>query len=366
MEQERFLLKDFFNPETVGLIADAVAREYPEFGRQAFMTAVFDSEWPQRELKDRMRHVTTQLQNELPPEYPQALAVLRRAGPQMAEVGFAAMVCSDFVEAFGLDHYRQSIPALASFTKVVSAEFAVRPFLIRYPERMLAQMEKWSRNRDWRVRRLASEGSRPRLPWGKAVPWLKEDPTRLRPILEELRRDSSEDVRRSVANSLNDISKGRPELVMEWLTDWQDGSEKIEAITRHALRTLIKQGHPRALELVGYRHGANVTIGDLKIEPDPATIGSKTTVSFTVYGDSAETQALLIDGVVTYARPRGPGSKVFRWKELEVAPGETVTIRRSVTLQQLSTRTVYPGTHVVEVQVNGERMARTEFEVIAS
>ena len=365
MADEPFLLKEVFNPETIGIIAAAVAGEFDDFDREGFTTGVFDTDWANRALKQRMRHVTTQLRHTLPDDYPDALAILRRAAPQMAEAGFAAMVASDFVETHGLDHYAKSVWALAGFTKIVSAEFAVRPFLIRYPDKMLAQMVRWSRNRDWRVRRLASEGSRPKLPWGQAVPWITEHPARLRPILEELRLDPSEDVRRSVANSLNDITKSHPELAMAWLTEWQDGSDQMRALTKHALRTLIKDGHAGALDLVGYRPGADVSIAGLTVAPDPVTIGSKATVSFTVCGEGKETQAVMVDGVVTYARPSGTSSKVFKWKTLQVAPEEVVAIKRSVTLQQLSTRTVYPGTHVVEVQVNGERMARREFEVVA-
>ena len=163
------------------------------------------------------------------------------------------MVFLDFVEVFGLDDYEASIPALEYFTQYMSAEFAVRPFIVKYPKQMLAQMLVWSKHTNPDVRRLSSEGSRPRLPWGIALPALKKDPAPVLPILEELKLDPSESVRRSVANNLNDIAKDHPEVTLQVLHSWQAlDREEIAAITRHALRTLLKDGHPQALELLGY------------------------------------------------------------------------------------------------------------------
>lgn len=365
MADEPFLLKDsFFNRESVEALADAVGSVHDGFNGAGFVDAVLDDQWEARELKARMRWIAEMLRQFLPAEYGEALAILRAASPKTE--GFAAMAFSDFVEAFGVsEDIETSLPALEEFTKVVSAEFAVRPFLIAEPHRMLEQMGEWALNDDWRVRRLASEGSRPRLPWGMGLKSLKTDPAPIIPILETLSHDPSEDVRRSVANSLNDISKDHPELVVELLTDWQDDSDEIADITRHALRTLLKQGNDSALGLLGYRPDVEVSVLGLAAEPDPAFIGGKVTTNFSVRNDEPSAEDLMIDGVVGFHRPGGTSTKVFKWKILRLEPGELISIKRSVTLQQLSTRTVHPGTHTIEIQVNGQRTASISFEVVA-
>lgn len=363
MTEERFLLKDFFNPDSVGVIADAVAAAYPDFDSKSFMTSVFDDDWDSRELKQRMRHISGCLKDALPDDYEEALAILVEAGPSTADAGFAAMVMSDFVEAYGADYFEPSVDALAVFTRTVSAEFAVRPFLVRYPDAMLARMRDWADSPDPALRRLASEGTRPRLPWGMALKQYQADPSPIIPLLEKLRHDPSEDVRRSVANNLNDIGKDHPDLVVGLLESWQDGSEEVADITGHALRVLIKKGHSRALELLGFHPDPDVVVEHLTVDPAPATIGSKVVVSFSVRSTGRDVQPIVVDGVVHFARPSGVSTKVFKWKTAELAPGATLRIRRSVTLQHLSTRRIHSGTHSVEVQVNGKPQARLDFGV---
>ncbi|NNC93388.1 MAG: DNA alkylation repair protein [Acidimicrobiia bacterium] len=363
MGDDRFLLKDFFNPESIGLIADAVATAHPPFDRAGFKAAVFDDEWDGRELKQRMRHAAECLQDALPDAYPESVEILVRAAPALAEAGFTAMVLSDFVEAFGVDDFETSVSALAVFTHNVSAEFAVRPFLVRYPDRMLDQMHEWAGSDDPALRRLASEGTRPRLPWGMALQQYKTDPTPILPLLRSLAHDSSEDVRRSVANNLNDIAKDHPDLVVELLTEWQDGSPEVTEITRHALRVLLKKGDTGALRLLGFHPDPAVSLTDLSVKPTTVPIGGKVSVSFTVTSTGDEPQMVMVDGVVHYPRPKSTSTKVFKWKSGELGPGERWPLKRSVTLQPMSTRRIHPGTHTCEVQINGDRVARIEFEV---
>lgn len=363
MGEEPFLLKDFFNPDSMGIVADAIAEVHPGFDRRGFLQTVFDESWEERELKQRMRHAAMTLRALLPEPYEEALEIVRTASPATKPAGFAAMVLSDFVEAFGVDHFEPSLTALRELTKVVSAEFAVRPFLDRYPEQALAHLQEWTADPDWRVRRLASEGSRPRLPWGMALKQLQSDPSPIISILSALRHDPSQDVRRSVANSLNDIAKDHPETVIGLLAEWQDGTEPIAEITKHGLRTLAKQGHPQALDLLGFKPNAEVVVENLTVQPDPVEIGDKATVTFQVRSTGRASQSLMVDGVVTYARPRASASKVFKWKTLDLAPGDIVTVRRSLSLQHMSTRRIHPGQHAVEVQVNGTRLAEATFSV---
>lgn len=211
-----------------------------------------------------MRHITTALFGFLPADYRTALDVLRRAAPLLTNYGFVRMICPDFVKAHGLDDWEASIPALEEFTQQVSAEFAIRPFIVRYPDRTMAKMLEWAQHENPGVRRLASEGCRPRLPWAMALPALKADPSPILPILEQLKDDESESVRRSVANNLNDISKDNPDVVIEVLRRWQthDGGE-IQWITNHALRTLLKKGRAEAFELLGYPSDPAIAVRNL-------------------------------------------------------------------------------------------------------
>ena len=364
MADDPFLLKDLLTPATVGALGSWVAAADPTFDEDAFLADVFDSGWDERELKQRTRHITETLGRHLPGDYRTALGTLLNAARDHGEPGWAAMSFSDFVEVYGLDDPDASIPALEEFTKLASAEFAVRPFILRYPERMYAQHRAWADDPDGRVRRLASEGCRPRLPWGMALKPLQEDPRPILPVLVALHGDDSEDVRRSVANNLNDIAKDHPHLVVELLGEWQDGTPESQALTKHALRTLLKKGDPEALGLMGFGHDAVAEVVDLGLEPAVPEVGGDARVSFVVRNPASEQQPYMVDLVVHYRKANGSLSpKVFKLKTLDVDPGAAVDVSRKITFRQLSTRTVYPGAHALEIQVNGTVRARLDFDV---
>lgn len=364
MAEEPFLLKNMVTPETVGALASWVGAVSADFDAEAFVEDVFDAEWPERELKQRTRHITLMLGRHLPDAYPEAVAILTVAADRHGEPGWDAMSFSDFVEVYGMDDPDVSIPALAEFTKLASSEFAVRPFILRYPDRMYGVMVAWAEDEDWRVRRLATEGCRPRLPWGMALKPVQEDPTPILPILETLRHDESEDVRRSVANNLNDIAKDHSALVVEVLQSWQDGTKETGALTKHALRTLLKKGDAGALQLMGFDPGAAASVTELRIDPEALKVGADGRVSFTLRSDEPDRASFMIDLAVFFQKANGSLSpKVFKLRTAELAPGESIEISRKITFQQLSTRRVYPGPHAVEVQVNGAVRARLHFAV---
>lgn len=364
MADDPFLLKDLLTRETVGALGSWVATADPTFDEDAFLSDVFDETWADRELKQRTRHITEMLGRHLPSDYRESLTILLEAAGEHGEPGWAAMSFSDFVEVYGLDDPETSIPALAEFTKLASAEFAVRPFILRYPERMYAQHVEWAHDPDWRVRRLASEGCRPRLPWGMALKPLQEDPRPIVPVLEALRTDDSEDVRRSVANNLNDIAKDHPGLVVELLDEWHDGTPEMQALTKHALRTLLKKGDPDALSLMGFSHGAVAEVAGLSLDPARPEVGGDARVSFAVRNPASERQAYMVDLVVHYRKANGSLTpKVFKLKTLDLEPGARADVSRKITFKQLSTRTVYPGRHALEIQVNGTVRGRLDFDV---
>jgi 3-methyladenine DNA glycosylase AlkC len=364
MTSDQILLKDFIDVPSVTKLAVAVASVRPDAVADAIVARVFDAEWPERELKQRIRHIAAVLRQYLPPDFPVALAVLRRAATGADELGFTAMAFNDFVEAFGVEYPGASLAALEQFTTLVSAEFAVRPFIERYPDLLFAQLLTWTRHEDWRVRRLASEGSRPRLPWGIGLRSLQHDPSPILPVLSALRSDPSEDVRRSVANSLNDISKDHPDVVVEVLRSWQDGSSETNTLTKHALRTLLKKGHPGALGLLGFSAEPDAAIREAKVEPPSTPIGGSVQLSFEVVATGQASQLLMIDYAVEFQNVSGTGSrKVFKGKVVELAGGDHVAMRRKISLRPMSTRAILPGPHFVEIQVNGSVFERLGFEV---
>jgi 3-methyladenine DNA glycosylase AlkC len=269
----------------------------------------------------------------------------------------------DYVEVYGLDDWEASIPALEQFTQQVSAEFAIRPFIVRYPERTLAKMLEWAEHKDPRVRRLASEGCRPRLPWGMALSALKADPSPILPILDALKGDPSESVRRSVANNLNDISKDNPDIVLEVLARWQtDGTDEIRRITSHALRTLIKQGHPEALELLGYPSHPAIAVRNMTVEPATILMGEKVTLSFEIASLGDQPQNLMIDYVVHLMRANGKQTaKVFKLTKRTLQPGQVLQITRQHSFAPVTTRKYYPGEHAIEPKINGRLFERAEF-----
>ncbi|MBN1965697.1 MAG: DNA alkylation repair protein [Anaerolineae bacterium] len=345
-------------------LTGAFERAYPAFDAQDFLARIYDEEWEARELKQRMRHIALTLGALLPDDYRTALAIVREAARHTPSGTFGTIIFPDFVELYGLDDWEASIPALEQFTQQSSAEFAIRPFILREPERTMAQMLAWTGHASEHVRRLASEGCRPRLPWGIALTPFKADPAPILPILERLKTDPSEFVRRSVANNLNDISKDNPHVTLDVLRRWQAiDTEEIRWLTKHALRTLIKKGDPGALDLLGFGE-ATVRVENLAVEPQTVAIGAEVALSFDVVSHGQAEQPLVIDYVVYLMRKNGQQTpKVFKLKQAVIQPGETIHIARRHSFRPVTTRVYYPGAHGIEVQINGQSCGRVDFEV---
>jgi 3-methyladenine DNA glycosylase AlkC len=355
-------LKDlFFTASFVAQLGDAIQRVVPDFDRDKFSNLVFDASWESRELKERMRHVTECLHETLDKDYPQALEVLIGIAPSFS--GFDTMVFPDYVERYGLDRWDLSLPALAFFTTLCSSEYAIRPFLAHDPERAMEHLYAWAEHENHHVRRLASEGCRPRLPWGIALTSFKKDPSPILPVLEKLKDDPSEYVRKSVANNLNDISKDHPELVLDVCERWHGQTANTDWIIKHACRGLLKSGNRRAMHLFGFADTENVTVSNLTFDRCTLSVGEELPFTFELRVDSEEACRVRLEYAVEYARPEGKVSrKVFQIKEESFAPG-THVISRKLTLADQSTRKHYPGQHRITIIVNGVGMAEAAFEL---
>lgn len=354
-------LKEWFDEARFREIAGHFSELSPAFNRRRFLEVALDG-LAERSLMQRLHQCAVATEAALPGTYRQKLRPLRQLAPRLGHEFVAIFLC-DFVASYGLGDFDHSLEALRFFTVFGSAEFAVRPFLVADQARTLATMHRWTRDPHEKIRRLASEGSRPRLPWGLRLTSLVRDPTPTRGILEALKDDSSASVRRSVANHLNDITKDHPEIVLDQLAGWSLERAHLRSIARHACRTLIKRGHPEALRLFGFGRRPEV-VATLRALPGKLWLGDRLSLQATLRSTSARRQQLAVDYVIHYVKSGGTTSeKVFKWCEVEVAPKEAVELAKSQVIRDFTTRRHYPGRHRVELQVNGIRLAATAFEL---
>ncbi len=352
-----FFQKPFFEE-----LSKAIIVEYPAFDKDIFINFVFDTNWENKELKDKMRHVTECLQKSLPQDYPAALEILSKVAP--AFKSFDAMIFPDFVECFGMDHWDISLPALREFNQCCSSEFAIRPFLAKDSIKTMEYMYKWAEDDVPHVRRLASEGSRPRLPWAIALPEFKKDPTPILPILEKLKNDESESVRRSVANNLNDISKDNPDITLEICERWYGESDKINRIVKHACRGLLKFGNKRALMLFGFGDPLDIIIENFEFDKNQITIGGELFFSFNIKTDTQEICKIRLEYIAHFMKANGKLSqKVFQIKESEYKPG-VYKIKKKHSFLDISTRKHYPGEHFISIIVNGVEKAKKPLTLV--
>jgi len=357
-------MKDLFNAARYRSLAAELSALSPAFNSAAFLDHTLAG-LTSRELMERMRRTSTAVAIGLPLPYREQLDVLRALAPRIPH-GFVSIFLSDFVAQHGLDDFDVSLDALRFFTRFGSSEFAIRPFIERDQTRTLAVMLEWSLSDDEHVRRLASEGSRPRLPWGRRLTALVTDPSPTFPILETLRADPSLYVRKSVANHLNDIAKDHPETALDLVSTWDRSVPHTAWIVRHALRTLIKRGHPRALVLIGAGTAAKLDIVRFQVSPRKLTLGDTLTLTATLASRAAKSQRLVVDYVLHYARSGKTSQKVFKWKTLDLAPRATVTLTKRQVIRDFSTRRHHTGKHLVELQINGRRLAETAFTLSLS
>ncbi len=363
-------LKNIFSPALLEPFAAGVSAVWAKFPEQEFLQRVFHAEWNSLELKQRIRHISQVLRSVLPPEYPEALEVVTRVASRYIDLHgekltFEYIFLPDFVECHGVDYPEHSIAALETITRWSSAEFAVRPFLIRYPERMYTRMLEWSQHESPMVRRLSSEGIRPRLPWGMGVPALKRDPSPILPILENLKHDPAETVRRSVANNLNDIAKDHPGLVLEIAGRWLGHSAETDWIVRHACRGLLKKGNAAALSYFGFQQGVKgIDVSDLACTKQ-VHVGGRLDFSFSITNTSGNAVQVRLEYGIDYQTLSGKtSSKVFKIREMEMSPGQREQISRYQGFQDFTTRKHYPGAHRLRILVNGVSLAERTFTVV--
>lgn len=353
-------LKEIFNAERIRHIADETRAVFPAFDTGHFVTLCRDG-LDELSLMARMRRVTEALHATLPDDYRTALDVLHHLAPRLNN-SFVTMALPDFVALYGEGDFELSMEALKFFTTFGSSEFAVRHFLRRDLSRTLRVMEHWARDEDEHVRRLASEGSRPRLPWSFKLDAVIADPSLTAAIIDRLKADPSRYVRKSVANHLNDVAKDNPDWVLARIEGWPRDNAATTWITRHALRTLVKRGDRRALTILGAGEVADIDVVDFTVAPRTIALGETITLSIALRSAAARHQRLVVDYAVHYVKKSGAtAAKVFKLRTIDLAPGETVKIVHRQTVRDFTTRIHHTGRHTVELLVNGLVLAADAF-----
>lgn len=352
-------LKNFYNAELIHALADALSLYEPNFSRDAFQKAVLNSEWEMLELKQRIQTISLTLNRFLPNNFAQAAHILTQTAQHFK--GFEYIFFPDYIEQFGQNHYDISVQALEAMTPYSSAEFAVRPLIERYPQKMMAQLLQWAQSENEHVRRLASEGCRPRLPWAKALKKFQHNPHPILPILEALKQDDSRYVRKSVANNLNDISKDHPDLVLQTAQKWIGEHPHTDWILKHGCRTLLKQAHPETLALFGLAKPNHVELSLFNV-PAQAEIGASLKMIIALQTPQAKLGKLRVEVCLHYRRANGQLSHK-RFKVIEGHYGKEKKIEKYLSFQPLSTRRYYPGEHSLTLIINGQPMAEKSFEL---
>lgn len=360
-------LKDIYSPEFYKKFSAILKKVLPEFKEKKFTQLIFDENWEQRELKDRMNHTAQVLHHFLPAQYTKAAKALVKIFETMghggsSEMGFEYMFIPAYIEQFGTDYFATSVKTMERITQFASCEFAVRPFYLKYPEKMLAQTMAWAKHPNHMVRRLASEGCRPRLPWAMALPFLKKDPQPIIPILETLINDENEWVRRSVANNLNDIAKDHPDTVIHLTKKWQGTNANVDWVLRHGNRTLLKQGNTQSLMLFGFSAPKHIEIADLQIVTPKVKIGADLRFNFVLRNKAKKASKIRLEYGLYYKKANGSlARKVFQLSE-KVYPGHAeIRLEKKQSFKIISTRKFYTGGHELSIIVNGQEFVKSEF-----
>ncbi|MDR1992806.1 MAG: DNA alkylation repair protein [Nitrososphaerota archaeon] len=356
--------KNLLNEKTIRELAEAIKSVYNSFQVEEFLKSTVDETWDGLELKARGRKITENLGKFLPQSYSAALDVIDKV--VLNYNGFGMFCFPDFVEVFGQDetNWDLSVAALGRYTQYSSSELAVRPFIIKHEDRMMAQMRVWSKSESEHVRRLSSEGCRPALPWGVALNSFKKDPAPVLPILEQLKTDPSETVQKSVANNLNDISKTHPDLVAKLARDWYGKNERTDWIVKHGCRTLLKQGNCDVLAIFGYDDADAVEVDGFALDTPSISIGDDINFSFSI--SVKDVTKVRLEYGVDYVKANGKRNrKIFQISEIALKAGSKKDYTKKHSFADVSVRKHYPGMHSITLIVNGAERGTLDFELNA-
>ena len=370
----KFSLKDqLFNRNRVQYLANLFVAADDQFDASGFVRKVMQR-LTKLELKVRIVHIAETLEGHLHTDYRIAATQITAAlppplDPSRTDDDFGDFIFAplgEFVVRNGMakKHLKLSLQTLKTLTQRFSMEDAIRAFIGTHTEETLQELEAWSTDTSYHVRRLVSEGTRAMLPWSRRLPI---DNTTPLPLLDTLHADRTRYVTRSVSNHLNDIAKTHPMLVLETLERWRlagkQNPSELEWMTRHALRTLVKQGHGEALKFLGFESNPKISVSDFVIQSPGIKPGDEVEFSFTI--TAVRDASLVVDYVIDFVKANGAlAPKVHKLKQLSLKKGDAVTLRkRHILRANATTYTLYPGTHYVTLQINGNPFGTRSFEL---
>lgn len=367
--ESEFKFREVFNPKLVQKLSKLIKVNYSNFDSQNFESDIF-KELENLSYGDRAKLIRDNLYKYLPKEFPKAVQILIKSlppEPKSSEIkgfeGFIIMPLCLYVAKYGLNNPDLSLNALYEFTKRFTAEGEIRVFLQKYPQKTYQFLEKITQDKSPFARRLASEGTRPRLPLSSRLKAYQKDPTPVIKLLDKLKADPNEMVRRSVANNLNDIAKDNPEIVVKTLERWQQEGESLDQKhINHALRTLIKKGYRSALKFLGYQLNPKLKITNFDFKEDSIQTGDYLEFKFQVENKETKNIKILVDYLIDFKKKKGHSAKEFKLTKKELSPGEILTISKKHSFKAQRNRVFYTGTHFLIVQINGKQIIKRKFQ----
>ena len=365
-------LKNQYGADVPRAIASMISKVFPVFNSARFVSDALDG-YDALELMPRGKKIALALRAHLPEDYAHAVAILLDSldqphgrDPSLSLGAFLYMPHTMFVAQYGLEDFAVSMRAQHALTQRFTAEFSIRPFLEHHTQATLRQLHDWATDPSPHVRRLVSEGTRPRLPWAPRLRQFQADPAPVLALLELLKDDNELYVRRSVANNLNDIGKDHPEVLTHTAQAWlEDASAERAWIVGHALRSAVKRGDSGALTVLGFGKAAQVTVGGIQITPATPTMGGAVSIAFELTNIEPQAQDLLVDLAVHYVKAGGQANaKVFKLKTLTLCAGQTARFSKKLSLAEMTTRKHYAGRHKIDVILNGQAQPLGSFELL--
>jgi len=369
--------KNFFNTQIILGMAKCFQGQWPEFESEEFFDAA-SKNLDTLELKERSEQIMNAMTTHLPSDFVKAGEIILGSlspsrdgnifGVTVDEdgiAGWAIMPIAHYVGLRGHDHFDLSMTLFKELTKRFTSEFGIRFFLLESPKKTLSILKEWTNDSDRHVRRLVSEGIRPRLPWAMQLPLFIQDPSPVIALLEILKDDEEEYVRRSVANNLNDIAKDHPEIVADIAEKWMRGASKNrEKLIRHGCRTLIKSGHKKVLRVFGYKP-PQIQQVIVAIKTPEVVFGNALEFTLSILSDSLHSQSLMIDYVLHHKKANGKTTpKVFKWRTKILEENKPLTLTKKHCIKKITTRVYYPGIHRLEIMVNGVSVGIADFNLL--
>lgn len=355
-------LKEMFNKAFYENFALEFSKVDKHFDQKRFIKEI-TTNISDLSLNQRMRKTSEVLKNVLPSDYKKAIDIMVKVIPH-TKGGYTNLVFPDFVGMYGHHDFERSMEALKHFTKFGSSEFAIREFLKRDFKKTIQVMQKWSEDKNHHVRRLSSEGSRPRLPWSFKLDEVIKNPSVTKNILENLKTDEELYVRKSVANHLNDITKENADYMLNLVNTWDKKNPHTAWIIKHASRSLIKKGHLGSLSVFDFEKNVKIKIQNFKLSKQKIKLGESLKFEFDLVSEKNSPQKLVVDYIIQYRKKSGELSpKVFKLKEINLKAKETVSISKSQVFKDFTTRKHFAGKHQIEIQVNGRVYDSLEFGI---